>query len=532
MKVRRFYLYAAILATYLCTAGGRLAGVDALSMYSVAKSLVTHGWFDAGDCAPNPRENFCVPGVDGRNYAGFGLIPSLVAAPVVALGGSVAKFTHQNMDIVAGLFVSLVNSFVGPFICLLVAWLLEEMGYSWRVACLVALTLAFASPLWQQCVKGFWSEPLFTLLCISAVVLVRRLSVLALAAAGFCFGLACGTRVYGVILAPALLIYVWLKTRESQPQETRYLTMTFLKNSAAFSVPLVLCLAGIGYFNFVRFGSPLKTGYHGTFPTLGALMSEPLLPGLFGNLFDGEVGLVWFVPWVLVLLLIWKRYWRTHRDEAVLIALVTLIQVIFFSKYTAWHGGPWGDGPRLLLPCVPFLALPLADLYDQLMAHGLRSKTAVIGLALVVLSACIQLVRQPYPSQRYYNEEIYREALGQARGPFEHALILRTVSDLPDLLRYEGQLKGLNRTGGPRREQPDRYESARESIARFRTADDFLLAAGGVNLVAPDLMLVKMSIFGIPRMLAALIALLLIGASAAFLAGSLRGNQDELRPAT
>ena len=107
--------------------------------------------------------------------------------------------------------------------------------------------------------------------------------------------------------------------------------------------------------NYVRFGDVTKTGYHLAYPTPAILFSTPLANGLRRLLADGEVGLLWFSPWVILLPWAWVAAWRRYRAECLLSMAMLAEGLFFFAKYKAWHGG-WAFGPRMLTPCLPFAA--------------------------------------------------------------------------------------------------------------------------------------------------------------------------------
>jgi len=106
-------LYATVAALYLLTSTGRLGGSDALAMFNVAQSLATKGSISADPCTPELRSNHCVPGAEGRNYAGFGLVPSIVAVPAYAAGQVAASLLHADVHILAGLGIRSIMRF-GP----------------------------------------------------------------------------------------------------------------------------------------------------------------------------------------------------------------------------------------------------------------------------------------------------------------------------------------------------------------------------------------------------------------------------------
>jgi hypothetical protein len=122
-------------------------------------------------------------------------------------------------------------------------------------------------------------------------------------------------------------------------------------------VPLIASAVFIALLNWVRYGSPLTSGYS---LLQQATFSTPLPVGLYGLLFSPGKGLLFYSP------ILWAGFaglfimFRTRRAEAILISLVILADLLFFAMYEFWTGG-WNWGPRYLLPMVPLLVLAAGE---------------------------------------------------------------------------------------------------------------------------------------------------------------------------
>jgi hypothetical protein len=148
-----------------------------------------------------------------------------------------------------------------------------------------------------------------------------------------------------------------------------------------------LPVAGLLAYNAACFGSPLDTGYSHDFcwsPAQGsglAGFTYPHLGPLFDLTFGPYRGLFFMSPFlvlaVLGAILLWRRGLAL---EATICVGAATIFIVALSAYWGWNGGRV-DGPRYLVPAVPFLALPAAVSFPLL----LRSLPG--RLVLVVLSA-------------------------------------------------------------------------------------------------------------------------------------------------
>ena len=495
-------LYIVIAAVYLLTASGRIGGTDSLAMFNVTQSLVTQHNFSADPCEPSPKSNHCVPGVDGRNYAGFGLAPSIVAIPGYIAGAVSASVLHRDLHILGGLSLSIYHAlFCATLPLLLAAWMLQ-IGISPPGASFAALVFAFASPAWGFS-KGFCSEPYFAfglLACCYFLVKNDRWTYLVLA--GFSFGFACASRIYGVVLAPVVMMYGWLVWRSRKAG-----TVRLVRNVCWVFAPVGVVFLLIALSNQLRFGSVAKTGYQLRYASTAELFSTPLLEGMAGLLMDFEVGLLIFVPWILIIPFIWKRPWNEHRSEACLLLGMSLVNYFFFAKYQAWHGG-WSIGPRMLNGVVPFLLLPLAVLFQEGFS-SLKSKTGKVAAALIGLTLLIELVMLPYPgASRYYTMETFNLQHG-IHAWWSGKPLLEAVSVLPAVFAGESQSAG---------------DLAQQYLLTFPNS---------VNLVRADLWLIKAPLFGIPVVipcsLAVILAVAFVWAGLIFLDPSGARRDSELR---
>jgi len=420
--------------------------------------------------------NHCVPGIDGKNYAGFGLIPSIVTVPAYAGAYAVASFLHRDVHILGGLAVTLFHALFAAIVPVVLSLWFARIGLSRQSAVWAGLLYAFASPAWVFS-KGFYSEPYFAFgLVACCYFLSCDDKVLTLLLAGAFFGFGIGARIYGLILTPAIALYalmLWRSRRRQVPE--------ILKNLLILAAPIAVAMGLIALSNLLRFGGILKTGYHLNFPTTSALMSTPILMGMKGLLIDPEVGLLVYVPWIAIVPFLVRRLWIHHRSEAILGLVMVVINFVFFAKYTAWHGG-WTVGPRMLYAAFPFLILALAECFE--VKSGWRTVTGRILAVLLAITLLIQSLLILYPWSRYYTLGVYYQE-HRVHVWWNGSPILAAVAALPELLFGVG-----SQSNDP--------------------AHQFLLTfPNSVNLVRADLWLLKASLLGVPRSVAYLLAVLL-----------------------
>lgn len=143
------------------------------------------------------------------------------------------------------------------------------------------------------------------------------------------------------------------------------------------SVPLLVLgslppLAALTVYDWIAFGTVLPIGYaysalwqeqhHTGFMSL-TYPRPAALWGLSGGLFRG---LFVRAPWLLLALpgaVLWWRYGR-ERAPLLLALAVSLALWLFYSSSRMWWGG-FAAGPRYIVALVPFLALPVAYVFER-----------------------------------------------------------------------------------------------------------------------------------------------------------------------
>ncbi len=504
----RFYLslYLFVAAVYLLSASGRLGISDGYAMFNVAQSIVSERSLSSEPCDPQlpgkldiDHGPVCLPGVDGRYYAGYGLVPSLAAVPAVLGGKLVAALLHVNGSVVSKVMVSVLTTLVAALACVVLAMWIVKLGYGRRTAMLGACILAFASPFWHFGVKGFYSEPYFTLaLLLAAYLLSAPRLPLAVSCSGLAFGIACGCRMNGMILFPVFILFLAVHVR------ARGLTVAqFLREAALFTMSFSVCVVLIGWANYARFGSPLKTGY----PSLSAMLSNPLFHGMAGLLFNGRVGLLIFVPWVLLVLICFPSFVRTHLPESVLCGALFLSNLLFFAKFEVWSGG-WVAGPRYLTPTLPFLVLamvPWIDRFQHRAAVEPEARTGAVvhavAIILLLVGVAIQSVGVLYPETRYYVLMTY---YGDTRAKpwWAGSIPLASIDFVPRVARASAP--SIRRSASTDRDQLTfEREQARAfaAMSTVNTEEDFLQSfPNSENLMLPNMMLFKMGLLGLPAL--------------------------------
>jgi len=503
----RFYLslYLFIGGFYLLTASGRIGRMsDSTAMFHVAQSIINEGSLSSEPCDPRVDNAdlgpLCVPGTGGRFYTGYGLVPSLLVVPAMLLARGISTFAHVDPVLLAKASVSFFTLLVAPLNCVVLAMWILKLGYSRRTGVLGACLLAFGSPFWQNSVSGFLSEPYFTLALLVAAYLLSRPRIgHACALSGFAFGVACGTRIGGVALFPAYILALAFQIRER-----RLSWIHFLRDALQFSAPVAVCGGLMAWTNYARFGSVFKTGYHIAFPSFSFTFSNPLFQGIRDLLFHGEVGILLFAPWVVLVFLCFPEFMRTHLPESVLCWGTFLITFVFYAKYEQWHGG-WAGGPRYLLPTLPFVIMLITPTLEAIQCRSAIKENqklwAIQRASVVLLLAAgfiIQAVTLAYPRDRYYADLMFYAH--KPVKPWWYGSIPLAALDYwsrTSIPKTEVNYNGPDRSRIEASVVSDEWAYADTAPTEDRFVNLF---PNPENLTLPELMVLKRRLMGLPAM--------------------------------
>jgi hypothetical protein len=426
-KAVRLSIFIFFLSSYLLTWGGHTYSPDEETLYYVTEGIVQRGSF----VMPSRNEapvSMTPHGIDGKPYAPTSLGQSVIAIPLFVLGDFAAQaFPARFHDYIIRFFVCLLNPVVSACTGVLLFAFATQLGYSRRVALTLALVYGFATMAWVYA-KTFFTEPLATLCLILAFYGLycykRDGTCQGLFLAGAATGYAMLTRIHTVIALPAIAFYLamCLATQlGSLPRQPR----AWLTPVAAWAAPLVVAVAIISDYNFIRFGNPLQTGYTPEGVTTGlSLLLNPIYDGLYGLLGSPGKSVFLFTPPLLLALLAFMSFFREHAAEGVAFALLIIAHLLFYAPLPFW-GSASSWGPRYMFCIIPFALMPAASFLSNLTVDRFWLKRSLAALlvaagvfvqsmgVLINFSAYVN-IRPPTQSQRYF-DPFYSPILGHWR---------------------------------------------------------------------------------------------------------------------
>jgi hypothetical protein len=380
-----------LFSVYFLSFSGAYHSSDEVAMLVATDSLARRGSWDI-ELIRWMGEQQGSFGPDGHLYSRKGIGTTLAALPLYV---SALQSTRLGNVQTAMLTNAFVTAWTGALLYLLLRRLRCGKGLSLGAA----LAFGLATMAWPYA-RYLFSESLAGLgLMLSAYYLVRygqAHSVLdgrgalgshgSLGAqrdwgspllAGIGLALALLARLNNAIVAPwlglLLVVYLWR-------QHGRNLR-AWLGPVVLFGLPVLAALAVSGWYNEIRFGNPLTTGY---LPQ--ERFATPFFEGLYGLTFSPGKGLFWYSPILLAALAAWPAFTRRHRAEALAVAAIVLSNLFFYAPWYLWWAGH-GWGPRFLVTILPFATLPLVWAMEA--AYHRRTLALAVSV-LLALSLGVQ----------------------------------------------------------------------------------------------------------------------------------------------
>ncbi|GAB4566810.1 MAG: hypothetical protein Kow0047_18510 [Anaerolineae bacterium] len=375
-------LFVLLVTLYVVTSAGGFHIVDEVSLFALTESVARRGAVDTNVIAwmqwvNSPGEVLGAFGPEGDVYSKKGPAPAFLAVPIYLIAWAI-----PGLNLVQAVF--LYNAAVTAVTALWLwrwAW---ALGYSRQVGLTVALTFGVATLAWPYATY-FFGEPTSALAFTVGGYAVTRYRATRKRRYARLLGVAMGLMVV-TVTAHAVLIPLFVVAalweggkRFHRPRRAVIAGMT---------APVLLALAFLGAYNFVRFGNPLNTGYHFE---AGEGWTTPLWQGLWGLLLSPYRGLFWYTPLTFAAIPAFASFLKRHRAEAIVVGGSALALTIMYSLWWMWWGG-FAWGPRFLVPLCPYIAMSIAPwwhaYWDGRLARGARW----FLVAIVVASTVVQLL--------------------------------------------------------------------------------------------------------------------------------------------
>ncbi len=434
-------LFLSIYIFLVLTSSGHVYGNDGASLFLTAKSFAERFAFDV---PRNPNTLGGKEGIDHKWYTPFGIGQPILLAPFVMLGKSLSRLFHNPLPL--SLSVSLFNPLITALIALLFFHFLIILEFNIKSAALFSIALISSTLLWPYS-KFWYSEPLTALLTLVSVYCIfkfqqsNKLGYLALS--GCAAGYLLLVRIPAGIILPPLFLFLLLSLKKHKNSSLLY--PLFL-----WSLPVIICILGVFYYNFHRFGHFLETGYDKLPDGNPRAFTTPLSYGLAVLLFSPGKSLFLFNPLLLAFFIGIRPMFRRYRNLTGLILLSALLYLLTYAQWCRPEGG-YSWGPRLLIPVIPLLAVPA---FYRLKSAPKKFTGAFVilliiaGVAIQFLGAAVNFAAFIQDHETEYYDPLrknYNFFFNPIPGHFKRLLELSAETlPLPDPFPEEIKLRLLN----------------------------------------------------------------------------------------
>ncbi len=388
-------LFGATALFYTLTAPGHLGTVDMRAEFAVAQSMVGKADFTVSPSLPYVTVPYVV-GLGGRHYAAHGLGQSLLLVPA-ALVGRIAgcgdpATCPPTAQHVAEFAASFLDGLIAAVAVMLMFLLALDLGARVRPAIALALLFGFSTIELAYAHDAFDVGPTATVLLLTLFAVHRGLrqnSIRWLIVGGLAAGFAVALRLPSLICLPMFALYVAAST-------WRLGAVAILRRALAFGGPVAAVLLLIGWYNWIRFGDPLQSGYSLASDYYGFGGSP--LTGVAGLLFSPGRSVLLYSPILIAALVGLPLLWGRHRALTATVMAILVANLVFYAAYVDWWGG-WNWAARYLVPMTPFLILPLLPLLQRWRdlpraARGVICTLAATGVVVQLLDIGVDFQHQ------------------------------------------------------------------------------------------------------------------------------------------
>jgi hypothetical protein len=358
---------------YLLSTSRERPWTDAKAIHQVAENLVAQRSFHINVVWPPDSP----AGRLGKHYAVNPLLTSLVHVPGAMLNRIITRAAPQVGGLSLALTSHLAGAALGALTCALLFLLCCELGLSLAAASLTTIVCGLATSIWvyarypyseilqAACFTGF-------VRAVVAVPAARRTHMAALAVGLWGGALVNAKLVFGLSVIAAAAQLGW-HLRRDRPR--------LLRAGGFLGLGLVPGAVMAMFYNWVRWGSPLRSGYS---PFLDEFFGHGQLSmGLQGLFLSPGTSVFLYSPPLVLALAGIGEAWRRRRFTMVAIAATAVPVILLYGSYAFWQGG-WNWGPRYLVFVLPLFLLPLGFLFERMRAAGRRWLLwAAFGVAMV-----------------------------------------------------------------------------------------------------------------------------------------------------
>lgn len=324
-------------------------------------------------------------GISGGYYSKYGTGWAIFIVPFYILGSLISKiFPGIDPTYVKFFVVGTTGPLMGAFSCLLLFLIARKLNYSPKYAVFISLVYGVGT------MNVYYSrepyvESLDAILIMLALYFFIKFkekdNILSLFNSGMFIALTFSTKFYNVLLILPFMLGILVILREKEKLNITY-AHNIIKTLCVFLTPIILLIFLIGTEYYIKYGSPIKTGYSSQITT------NPFYIGFYGLLFSSGRGIFFYNIPIFLSFLGLKKFWTENKEIAIIIFPAFILYLITISNLSNWSAGEsWG--PRFFLPFIALLLLPILSLL-----RGMDDKNKIfkyISITLLLSGFFIQI---------------------------------------------------------------------------------------------------------------------------------------------
>jgi hypothetical protein len=271
-----------------------------------------------------------------------------------------------------------------------------RMGFTLNIvpAFLATLCMATATYFWGHSRILFDGVLCTTLLTLSFFFILKYRQSSNWVHLALCFiflGFGFVTRI--VMIFPIMASFVYLSTISRTSQIVKRLSI-----AALILLPFVSWQL---YYNYLRTGIFYKSSVQVCCPENNALDGN-LLIGIAGLLFSPGKSLFVYIPLLTLSLILFKKFYREHRKEALYISILAILWFFLHSKLRSWYGAT-GLGPRHFITVMPIILIPFAVYIEYVWSKLILRFLAILLLAFGFLLSIASFITSYIFRYQYAN---------------------------------------------------------------------------------------------------------------------------------
>jgi 4-amino-4-deoxy-L-arabinose transferase-like glycosyltransferase len=350
--------------------------------YEVAHQIARYGEFGI----PHHMEGMLWAAPNGRTYTVHEFGNALFLVPVAFLNSQIEiHLTRLLGQARVAMITGFLYASMGAVLCtagmiFLYLNLRLIFGQPARLAVIAVLLCLFCTFYWNYSrllYDGVLCSVLLSAAALFLFLFVRRDQTWLLLAA-FCFlGYGLITRLSMVLPIAAAGVYLLL-VLWGRPDR-------ILRAAILGTVTLIPFVLWQLYYNQLRTGNPFTSPVQAPQYAYTNALDNNLWTGVSGLLFSPGKSVFLYCPPALFSILLFRKFWRKYRNEAVFIIVLTGLWLLLHARIRMWSGGPSAWGPRYFVTLVPILAIPfLVERFSlrSRLSRGFTTAFLVLGFAL------------------------------------------------------------------------------------------------------------------------------------------------------